>query len=1136
MTPDQARASHPAASAWVSASAGTGKTHVLTNRVLRLLLAGVAPERILCLTYTKAAAAEMANRIQSRLAAWAVDGEDQLAASIDDLEGAWPDEARLAGARRLFARVLDAPGGLKIQTIHAFCQSLLGRFPVEAGLPPRFTALDDLTAAELLAEAQLQVLSAPAHADALGRLSGLAGEDRVAALVGAVIAKRARLPDGFATAGGREAADRAVRDSLGFGTERLEEPAMLARHFRAARRRHPQALKAAAQALAQGGVRDQAAAQALAGLFEIDDPVAAVDRYRQAFCTAEGGLRASLASKAVAAAQPTLVAWMTGEAAALDDLAEAMARAAVALASGALIALAGAVLGRYERLKALRRAVDYDDMILKSLALLTRGGSAAWVLYKLDGGIDHLLIDEAQDTSPAQWQVVEALTQEFFAGAGAVGRPRTIFAVGDPKQSIYSFQGADPAAFVAGRHRFGQAAAAAEQRFEAVDLALSFRSVPAVLALVDRVFADPLAGDGVAGKTPLRHQAHRLGAAGTVEFWPLEEGEAAAAMDGWTPQVSARRGRSAQTALAARLAAQIASWVGNAVLPARGRTVRAGDIMVLVRRRTPFIGALVSALKAAGITVSGSDRMAVAEQLAVKDLLALGRFALLPADDLTLAIVLKGPFIGFDDGALFALAASRPRGQPLWRALAARRDERPAFHAAWSWLAALLERVDYVTPFGFFNQALQGGGRSRLLGRLGPEAAEPIDEFLSLALRHQAEQAPSLQAFLHRVEHGELVLKRDLEKSRDEVRILTVHAAKGLEAPIVVLPDTTQLPGEHDPLLWLPQGVPLWPVAAANEVGPVAALRQAANAAAQQEYRRLLYVALTRAEDRLIVCGWRTAKAAEGFAPGSWYDLVARAMPAACPAVELEPGFAVRRWSEAQDAPIAERPRDLVGGIVPEPLPVWAGRPAPAEPQPSRPLSPSRAQDADLPALSPLGEGTGRRFLRGRLVHRLLELLPERPAGERALAARRFLAQPAHGLDAAMAEALAAEVLAILDHPDFAPVFGPGSRAEVPLTAELAGEVILGQLDRLVVLDDRVLIVDYKTDRPSPASVAAVAPGYLRQLALYRAAVAPMFPRRAVEAALLWTETARLMPIPGDLLDAALAAILGSRAPASGPA
>jgi ATP-dependent helicase/nuclease subunit A len=1124
----QQQAADVAASVWVAASAGTGKTKVLTDRVLALMLAGSAPTRILCLTFTKAAAAEMANRLHERLSAWTTTGEGALAEELVALTGTMPDEAALRCARQLFARVLDAPGGMRVETLHAFCQSLLRRFPIEAGVAPHFEVMDERSAAEMMEEARETVLAAARDAGdaalgaALAEVTRHVSEQGFDALMNALQLERARLSR--ALAGGAEEFAAALRDTLDVAPDATEEGILAAAG--APGSFDEAALREAARLMLASGARDQGAGRRIAQWLEAPALRSATfDDYLQAFFTQEGERRVHLVTRKLAMKAPEAAAALAAEAVRLEAVIAVRGAAAMAVATAALARLGGAVLAEYERQKAARARLDYDDLVLKTRDLLHRPGVAPWVLFKLDGGLDHILIDEAQDTNPEQWQVIAALADEFFTGEGARADRRTVFAVGDAKQSIYSFQRADPEAFLRMRDHFAARVRAARQSWREVDLDLSFRSTDAVLTAVDAVFGRAEALDGVAlDGAPIRHTPFRQGHAGLVELWPAVEPEIAADPAPWQLPVEQRRLRAPPTRLAQAIAGAVRQWLDRGErLPSRDRPVQAGDIMVLVRRRGPFVTELVRALKQAGVAVAGVDRLLLTDQLAVQDMTALGRFLLLPEDDLTLATVLKGPLCGLDDDQLFALAY--PRQGTLWSELHRRAAEQPAFAAALRLLTELLARADFVPPYELFAEVLgERGGRRALLARLGDEALDPLDEFLSLALAYERMHGPSLQGFLHWLATGETEVKRDLEqRGRDEVRVFTVHGAKGLQAPIVFLPDTLQVPRQKPALLWTEDGLPLWR-AHRGWTAPIAERAYAAACTRREaEYRRLLYVAMTRAEDRLYVCGWRNKQAPP---ERCWYHLIERGLAEApgAEAVEFDLGAEAwrgpgRRLATAQRAaPDRREPLRLPveGG---EPLPAWALAPPKPEPSPPRPLAPSRPGVADPAARSPLSEAPGAGLLRGRLVHRLLQSLPELPPAARAAAARRFLALPVHGLDAAQQEALVAETLAVLDHAEFQPLFAPGSQAEVPVVALLGGRALAGQIDRLAVTADAVMIVDYKTLRPPPADEAAVPPAYLDQLAAYRAAVAQIYPGRAIRCALLWTEGPRLMPVSGALLD-----------------
>jgi ATP-dependent helicase/nuclease subunit A len=853
-----------------------------------------------------------------------------------------------------------------------------------------------------------------------------------------------------------------------------------------------------------------------------------LEDYIGVYLTDEGETRKTLITRGAAEAGACDVcAVLTAEAERIKKFREAHAAAVVVEATCALARLGTALIEAYDERKRTQGMLDYEDLVTKALDLLRRPGVAPWVLFKLDGGLDHILIDEAQDTNPDQWEIVAALAEEFFAGESAAEGTRTIFAVGDPKQSIFSFQGADPHAFLRMRQHFETRIAAAGREWRAVPLETSFRSTEPVLQAIDAIFRREEAREGVAlDGSEIRHAASRVGHAGIVELWPPVVPQPDEMPDPMALPVTRSRVVEPRTRLADAIAATIRGWLDRGeLLEARGRPIRPGDIMVLVRRRNEFVGDLLRALKQRNVPVAGADRLILTEQLAVQDLVALGRFLLFPDDDLTLAAVLKGPLFAIDEETLFDLAYARGR-ERLWDRLRGRASANVALRQASDRLSLLLARADFVPPYELYAEILGAeGGRRALLERLGPEAEDPVEEFLALTLAYEREHAPSLQGFLRWLVAGETEVKRDFAaRPRDEVRILTVHGAKGLEAPIVFLPDTMQLPKPPEALLWTEQeALPLWRPRAEFTVPAYTAEREAVRRRELQEYRRLLYVGLTRAQDRLYVCGWQTRIPPKD---ACWHTLCRAGLSEITTPFEFDATALIGRngWSgeglrlagAQTTSPILETPMETVppGGS----LPSWVRRPPPPEPDPPKPLFPSRTSEAEPPVLSPLGVGGHDRFKRGLLVHRLLQGLPELPAEEHEEAARRFLALPAHGLRAEERDEIRCETLAVLRHPEFAAIFGPGSQAEMPLIGLVEGHVLSGQIDRLVVEGNRVLVVDFKTLRAPPASEAEVSPIYLRQLALYRAALARIYPGREILCALLWTEGPRLMPISPERL------------------
>jgi ATP-dependent helicase/nuclease subunit A len=1148
----QRRASDPGASAWVSANAGSGKTTVLANRVIRLLLEKVEPEKILSITFTKAAAANMAARVFGVLSGWVTLDDAALCAELEKLEGRRPDDARLALARQLFARAIETPGGLKIQTIHAFCERLLHLFPFEANVAARFEVLDEATGAELLSAARRAVLARasagtdPVLGDALSVLNEAVGEDAFADLVAVAIRARSRLGR---RAEGRPAVARLMADlarQLGVPEGARADDLwadVLAGGLPVAD--WPGVIDALRR---DGKARDNGFADSLAAALAAGDPEQRRSFYSEVFLTRDAKPRAdtTFVTKDVRTRNPALADRLSEEKARLGRLMDAIRAAAAVERTQALFLLADAVARLYEDAKSRRGALDFDDLIARTSDLLSRKSEAAWVLYKLDQGIDHILVDEAQDTSEPQWAILRAIAEDFVAGHGRSSRVRTLFAVGDPKQSIYSFQGAAPEAFEAARRHFkakvealarpyGETAPGEPERwrFENVELTLSFRSAPAVLSAVDTVFAPAGHHRSLSFGDPVApaHQSAREKAAGLVEIWDLETPEPEREVEAWDKPLDQAGETAPPVRLAERIAATLARWQREG--DETGRRVPPGDVLILVRNRNTFFEAVIRALKTAGVPVAGADRLALTQHIAVLDLIALGRASLLPEDDLTLAAVLKSPFVGLGDDELQRAAAGRTGS--LASALARLAEREPAWAPVQEKLVRWRSRAAACGPFAFYAGILGAeGGRRAVLGRLGTEAGDAVDEFLRLALDFEQRQGPSLPLFLAALADADLVIKRDMDTNAGEVRVMTVHGAKGLEAPVVILADTCTAPnGRHDDPVLLIEGpggpLPVWSGAKAADPGVVAAARQAGQDKALQEYHRLLYVAMTRAKDRLVIAGYEGKK---GRAPGCWYDMVSGALKERM-TEETVDGRTVWRLQTGSPAP-APGPDTPVP--PPElPLPGWLRRPAgvePAAPPPLRPSSAVVAADAALPAPVALALGDpdarARARLLGRCIHTLLEILPGQPPGRRHAAGEALLAARVPGLSGAERQQALAAVDAILDSPGLAPLFGPGSRAEVPIAGDLplgangAMVPVTGQIDRLAVTPEATWLADFKTGQPPSGEVSD---DHAAQLALYAALLGRLYPGRPVRAVLVFSQGPVVREVPEERLAAALAQI-----------
>ena len=1096
----QNRASSPITSTWLSANAGSGKTKVLTDRVARLLLRGVEPQRILCLTYTKAAASEMQNRLFALLGKWAMLPENELRdalAQIDEGPG-----SGLAEARRLFARAIEAPGGLKIQTIHSFCASLLRRFPLEAGLSPAFTEMDDRSARILRSE----VLDIMALGDTRPQFDGLAALFTGAELDNLLVEICANAA-GFSG----DVPEDGLRVALGL-PEELETERLFSEVFLGSER---SLFKALVPVLAQGGKKDVEAAEKLLALTGAEPDLATLERLEDLllFKSGQRAFQAKIDEFPNKATRVALGALM-------DPLNQLMMRVEtarhrrLALASFersiVLHKFARAFLPEYSRAKAARAWLDFDDLIVRAGQLLTDPSVAQWVLFKLDGGVDHILVDEAQDTSPGQWRVIEQLAQEFTAGVGARDASRTLFVVGDKKQSIYSFQGADLQVFDEMQTLFRTRLGHVDLTLNEALLAHSFRSSDAILRTVDATFRPPR--DTGLGGAP-QHIAFNDALPGRVDLWPTIARPETPSKPEWFDPVDVLPEEHHHRQLARMIAEELRSMIdAKIMLPRRegSAPLNEGDVLILVRRRNTLFHEIIAACKAQGLEIAGADRLRLGAEMAVRDLTAFLAFLATPEDDLSLAVCLRSPLLGWSEDALFRLAHGRGNSF-LWSKL-----RNSGESVTLDVLHDMRRQTDFLRPYDLIERLLtRHEGRRRLIARLGIEAEDGIDAFLAQALAYEQVDTPSLTGFLGWLEQGDVQIKRELDSAGGRLRVMTVHGAKGREAPVVILPDTAEYaPIERRQIFDIGAGL-CW---RGDKASTPDILQQAVAQAADlrtQEDARLLYVAMTRAESWLIVAG-----AGPVSAPECWYSRIKEGLEhVGATASEFPTGSGLRfqhlDWPVSSSAPerLAPLPE---GGTPPEML--WQHAPAPND-RP-RAISPSDLGGAKALA-GEAGEEAEDARLRGTALHLLLEHLPLWPREHWQESARALLATLEGGAPLDIST-LIDEAARVLDEPALAQLFAPGTLAEVEISATFGCRALYGVIDRLIVQDDTILAVDFKSNRLVPRDAADVPEGLLRQMAAYQHGLAQVFPRRHIRVALLWTAQAEIMELPDPLLRAAL--------------
>ena len=1138
LDPRQGAAADPESHVWLGASAGTGKTQVLSARVLRLMLDGVSPEAILCITFTKAGAAEMAHRIHDRLAAWVRMDDGDLRLDLRALGLEWDRPGLMTRARSLFATVIDSPGGaIRVQTIHAFCQTLLASFPLEAKLLPGFRAIEEDEAGAL----QRQVLSHLLEEDderaglreAAAMLSRRLGQDAALSFLSSCAA---------AFGGPRAALPPSAHDlRAAFDLPGGDPDAWIAGEL-AAGAIDEADIRAVAASGADWGTKTGLACNDVMIGWLIADPAkraAMLVELLGCFLTGKGELRADFAG------DKGKMTDCVDSAVRIVDAVQGLLGTATAMRVADDLAAAWKLGSRFAEGYALAKReqglADFDDLITLAGSLLRVSSFGEWVRFKLDQRTDHILVDEAQDTNMRQWGIVLSLAEEFFSiHPEDAERVRTLFTVGDRKQAIFGFQGTEPKAFAKARELFHLLGERSGQEFQNVDLVSNYRSTPAVLAAVDKWLEAGGAGAmGLEGDEQ-PHRPFRANHAGQVELWqPLPVGkalDAAADDDGGEGEgdSSAPASDPASMRLAKAIADEVQDWIANGK---DGRPVVPGDIMILVRRRRDLAARIVARLQALHVPVAGVDRFALTQPLAVQDLIAAMRFAVQPLDDLNLASLLVSPLIGWTQDELYARTHKRGRAA-LWEHL--RASEGDATAATLAALRHLLGMADFTTPFRFLETVLSGpiDGRRRLYARLGGEARDPIDELLGQALTFEQRETVSLLGFLTEVSASAADIKRQTEARSDVVRVMTVHGSKGLQAPIVILADATDDAGVgHRPFSidvagW--EKLPVFAVPADERHEKLADAHAAAARAAAEEHWRLFYVAMTRAEEILVVAGV-TKKADRSIPEGSWHAAVEGVLAGMGSEWEAAGTWGQRRVHRANVGKWAKKDKAAKVAAPALVLPEWAHRPAPEEARPPRPLAPSALGEDDV-AVPPQGTARVAAVERGLLLHALFERLPPVAADKRRQAALRWLSLQAPALDDATRSAMVGEVLAVLDDPAHAAIFGAGSLAEVPLSAVVDGMVVAGIVDRLLVTDEAVTVIDYKTGRNVPEVADAAAPAYLRQMAAYRDALRVIFPGRRVEAALLYTAAPRLIVLGDALLDAHKPGLLATKANLPGSA
>lgn len=1139
----QRNAADPSHMRFVTANAGSGKTRVLVARVSRILLQGTLPNKILCLTYTKAAASEMQSRLFRTLGDWSVCSEEKLEKELVSLFGVHQPVKDLSKARRLFAAALETPEGLKVQTIHSFCENLLLRFPIEAGILPGFKTLNDKEKIELekLTQDEIyQIIKEDSNSDLCKAIQFLSSDSGYI------------LDDIFKWALANE--DKVEKWNLVGGTSKLAS--ILGVTDRSTKEELLKeaydltdwnSLRLKAKLLLTGKTKHQNIGNVILECCDNSDKIEAITSYVNLFLTKASTLRANLIAKNF---NHELNDFFSGK---NEEAQRAFAVYQKSLAydclklNDSILTVSKVYLEKYKYNKLLSYKLDFQDQISMVRDLLKNKHVSDWIKYKLDGGIEHILLDEAQDTSETQWEIIDSLNESFINESYGQERkfPRTLFAVGDEKQSIYSFQGAEPEIFLKKINKF------LGTNEDETRMQMSFRSAPEILKFVDQIFVDncylaKIFDDKITTSVSNinRHLAHRTDQ-GRVEIWPLTETpKTMEESDPWdTRPVDALSKVSSRESLAKNIALQLKKWIdSNDLIYDRSksekekkpiyRPIQASDIMILVRKRDSFFHAIIRNLKTLGIPVSGADRLRLQSAIVVKDMISLAKFTLLQSDDLSLAEVLKGPLFCFSEEMLFEVSFGREKKGTLWKSL---KEKKPK-------IAKVLKKIIHASkiypPYEFFNFVLNfkpepsSSFLRKIYLRLGLEAKDALEAFLAQTLEHQRKRAPSLQYFVHEFIKEDLELKREMSENRGQVRVMTIHGAKGLEAPVVILPDTTGKPKVQNNAL-----LPIFEneknktfsgyyknTSKINSLKKLNYCKEAAESKIHQEYLRQLYVALTRAESRLIICGYMSGNSSK-VNENCWYRIASKAFEGMS-TFETEAAFGmVQAYGKGpENLSVDILKKQTIGFSIPN----WCNEMVTKMDEAKVYINPSKLltdKKYKLPVYSPLRKNNDSQFSHGNIIHKLLEILPDVELEKRLDVADKILQN--HNInDMDYKNNIISEVFEILDNPKFSGIFSPSSKAEVSIigAAKNFGENIFlnAQIDRVCVTDDKVFIIDYKTNVNVPEVVNDVPDIYLAQLASYRDLVRSIYPKHEIVCSLLWTNTPKMMIIDGDILDTTL--------------
>jgi ATP-dependent helicase/nuclease subunit A len=1049
----QNKASNPEISTWVSASAGTGKTKILTDRVLRLLLKGEGFDKILCLTFTNAAAGEMKQRITTALDTWSKLDKHILAKELNKIIGREATTQEISIARSLYDSYLKAEDSINIQTIHSFCQKLLKKFPLEASVSPSFKIIDEIKVDYILSQIKKHLMYQDDLEPITEYLSINFHELIIDEILSEIIQHKAQFLKSKASL------DNFKNKSI-----------KLILELQNSNDSYYDLIKQSP--VIQNIVAFKATTKEL----------------KEFFLTQQSQKKKRIVTQKIAKAGSNLYSDLETIQDQIYTLDQKEKAEKLKNHSKLLFLLGSKIIEKYENYKSIKALLDYDDLIIYACKLLNDSAAKEWVLYKLDGGIDHLLVDEAQDTSNDQWSIIKALIDEFYSGHEAEKNNRTVFVVGDEKQSIFSFQGADIDSFSHMNKFLKKKMSGARRHFENVNLEISYRSAKEVLDVVYHVFNRVREQmPGVFSSTLNQLQAFRSDHSGSVELWPICSTKNLT-NEFWPIIKSEVDTISSKVQLAQKISSYIKHKLGSGqILAATNKAIAPNDFMILFRKRDEFTKEVISALQNDGVPVAGLDRITLRENLAVQDLLSIGKFVLNCQDNLNLATLLKSPTIGINEAFLYDISIKRGK-HSIWDYINLTQHSSEKHRILFEQLSIFLEIYQKTNVKTFFQYIVDIlGFRETLNIFCGPDSNDAIDELLYACQDYASENNNSLQSFIFWIQSSNSSIKRD-SSSSDKVKIMTLHGSKGLQSPIVLLCDTTSLPTNNNHFIWDKDGNCLSARSATDAPDYYRDLYQLEQEKIYSEYLRLLYVGMTRAEDHLVVCGYTGNKS---IAENCWFELVNKAMKEI--AVEVEDGRLIYGTNSDHFNSIIDKSPEIQRIEYFYPKNQILKKHVTKEPH-------VQYIPTSLWQITPAQYGV--------IFHKILE---------DSVAAKEISSMHTHPLigtlDKKSQKRIKKSIKLIAANIEFNRLIEHPTLTELSIGTLHNEKVKLGRIDLMIHLNKEIIIIDYKSDLNHAINLDTIPKNYINQLLSYKEIVEKIYPDHKIYTKILWLESGDLMEV-----------------------